>query len=192
VDSRYAVVATRMSGSVARELQAHVGPPDTGIMYPLPVAAGESEQTLEFGQGVNYYTGALHSYEELWTDLPILATPTAEDLNPPKYSIVLGLDESRVGVRGCVVRLGQFCQGIVMKGGDCTVERWEFVSGGTSVGVEDTGVETGEWKRVVRIGDLFLPCPTTFKPNILTMGGKVKYYDYEWTVEEKVVWRDII
>ena len=74
------------------------------------------------------------------------------------------------------MRLGQFCQGIVMKGGYSTVERWEWKG------------ENEGWKRVARVGDQFLPCSVTWRPEVLAVGGKVRYWDYEWVVEECWEW----
>ncbi|KAJ4305516.1 hypothetical protein N0V90_001047 [Kalmusia sp. IMI 367209] len=127
-------------------------PPDTGTMYPI-----SPTQTLEFGSAINPATGRMHSYEEFWTDVAIKATPSLADPDPPIWSVVLRLDEPEQDVRGCIVRLGQYCQGIVMKGSYVTVERWEF-----SVG---EGEKEGDWKRTVRMGDQFLPlCAVAFGP----------------------------
>lgn len=147
-------------------------PSDEGTMFPL-----STTQTLEFGQGINPATGEMWSYEELWTDGAILAAPTKDEPDPPIYSIVLRLDNPEHDVRGVVLRLGRYCQGILMKDRYVTVERWEW--------------EEGEWKRTVRIGDQFLPCATAFEPGLLSEGGRVRYWDYEWVCEEKVAWREV-
>lgn len=151
-------------------------PLDTGLMFPL-----SAEQTLEHGSAPNPLTGAMQSYEELWTDLPILPCFPATS----KVCVVLRLDCPEHAVRGLVIRLGSYCQGIAMKDGYATVERWEFKDeddNGTVVG--------GEWERTVRIGDQFVPCAAAMKPEVLTIGGLVKYVDYEWVVEEIAEWSD--
>lgn len=162
VDSRYSV------GTPAALM-----PKDEGIMYAM-----SETQTLEHGSAPNFQTGAMQSYEEMWTDLPILPCSPSRS----KYAVVLRLDNAQYRVRGVVVRLGQFCQGIVMKEKYCTIERWQFK--------RERESEAGEWKRVARIGDQMLPCATTFKPEGLIQGGKIRYGDYEWEVDELVGWSD--
>ncbi|KAL5399619.1 hypothetical protein PMIN04_001412 [Paraphaeosphaeria minitans] len=154
-------------------------PKDEGTMFPLGAT-----QTLELGQGVNPATGKMWVYEELWTDEAPRGAPTREETEPPVYSIVLRTEDEQHDVRGVVIRLGRYCQGIVMKGGYVSVERWEWVA---EDGLDE---EVGRWKRSVRIGDQFLPCAPTFTPAILSVGGKVRYWDYEWVCEEKVAWRE--
>ena len=161
-------------------------------MFPI-----NSLQTLEFGEGVNPFTGNMWAYEEFWTDLEVEGTPKEGDLDPPKWSVVLRLEALEHGVRGLVVRVGRYCQGIVMKGEDWSVERWEWSeSGEEEAGGEeaekDVEKEVGGWKRTVKIGDHFLPCAMTFQPEILKEGGTVRYYDYVWVCEERVAWRDIV
>lgn len=149
-------------------------------MFPL-----NAFQTLEFGTGINPRTGSKWAYEEFWTDLPIEVTPAANDPDPPKWSVVLRLDAPEHAVRGMVVRLGRWCQGIVMLGDYVSVERWEWKTRG-----EGEEEKMGDWERTVRIGDQFLPCAMTFQPSMLKEGGTVKYWDYLWVCEEKVAWRD--
>ena len=121
-------------------------------------------------------TGKTQAYEELWTDLDITST----DASTAKVCVVLRLDATAQGVRGVVVRSGGWCQGVLVKGSDVTVERWEFVGSG----------QKGEWKRRVRIGGAFLPCAVGFQTENVRIGGLVKYFDYEWRVEEVVEWTD--
>lgn len=147
-------------------------------MFPL-----SATQTLEFGHGVNPATGKMWAYEELWTDEEVLAAPTREASEPLVHSIVLRCEDETHDVRGVVVRLGRYCQGIVMKGDYVSVERWVWVAEG--------GDGLGRWKRTVRIGDQFLPCAPTFTPAVLSVGGKVRYWDYEWVCEEKVAWKEV-
>jgi hypothetical protein len=142
-------------------------------MYPL-----SSTQTLEHGSSTDLVTGKTQAYEELWTDLPITPTSPSEG----NVCVVLRLDATAHGVRGVVIRLGGWCQGVLVKGTDVTVERWEFVSAGDA---------EGEWKRRVRIGDAFLPCAVAFQAGEVKVGGVIKYFDYVWGVEEVVEWKDV-
>ncbi|PVI06133.1 hypothetical protein DM02DRAFT_650042 [Periconia macrospinosa] len=143
-------------------------PVDTGLMFPI-----NAMQVLEHGAAPNPQTGVMQSHEEMWTDCVIQACAPQTTV----FSIVLRIDVPEYKVRGVVVRLGQFCQGIVMQGGAVTVERWEFLA--------------GEWKRTVRIGEGFLPCALAFKEEACDLGGTVVYGQHEWKVEEKVEWSDV-
>ena len=140
-------------------------PVDEGDMYTI-----SSDLTLEHGHAFQPLMHAIKTHEEMWRDIPI------HSINPSgtKVCVVLRLHADAAGVRGMVIRLGQYCQGIVMHGAYSTVERWEH----------DT-----EWKRTARIGDQFLPCGTTFRPEILAEGGRIQYHDYEWVVEECWEWK---
>ncbi|KAJ4350131.1 uncharacterized protein N0V89_008752 [Didymosphaeria variabile] len=157
-------------------------PNDEGTMFPI-----SSTETLEFGRGVNPATGKMWAYEELWTDGAILSAPTKDEPDPPVFSSVLRLDDPQHDVRGVVVRLGRYCQGIVMKGNYVSVERWEWAAKENEFGDKEA---VGDWKRTVRIGDQFLPCAITFEPGVLSEGGKVRYWDYEWVCEEMVAWKE--
>ncbi|OBZ68900.1 hypothetical protein A0H81_11008 [Grifola frondosa] len=59
-----------------------------------------------------------------------------------------------VGVaKGMIVRVGQFCQGIVKKGDVVHVERWKWMDG---LG----------WRSIAKIGDANLPCEETWRDGI--------------------------
>lgn len=165
VDSRYPVGA--------------IAPKDEGTMYPV-----SATQTLEHGSSINPYTGAMMSYEEMWLDVPVQTCFPSTS----KFSIVLVLDAPEAKVRGVVIRLGQYCQGIIVRDAVSTIERWGFEEKKGKNGK----VVGGDWKRVARIGDDFLPCATTFQPEILTVGGRVRYGNHEWFVDEKVEWQDVM
>lgn len=141
-------------------------------MYPQP----DGTHTLEKGRMVNPATGAVGEYEEMWEDL----LPTTTD-DAKRWSVVVVLDDRVHGAKGMVVRVGGWCQGIVKVGGEVCVERWRFDKG-------DEEGRKGEWKRVVRLGRLFLPCSLTFEPERVREGSKVVYGDFEWWVEELFSW----
>jgi hypothetical protein len=148
---------------------------DEGDMYALP-----DGRTLEHGSSFNSAIGRMHSYEEMWSDMSIDACYPSEK----KVAVVLRIENASHGIRGLVVRLGQYCEGILMKGRDVSVERWEFVEHVDG----DESVVGGEWTRTVRLGDLFLPCASTFKHEELKVDAVVNYTDYTWVVEEVVEW----
>ncbi|CAM1509499.1 Fc.00g032380.m01.CDS01 [Cosmosporella sp. VM-42] len=104
---------------------------DEGDMFPQ--ADGT---TLEKGSMVNPATGKETAYEELWRDVDPTPTTSSE-----ARTIVLQVEIEEL--RGSVVRLGQYCQGILKEGDKITAERWEW---------------NEVWKQTVRMGEDTLPC----------------------------------
>ncbi|KAH7077539.1 hypothetical protein BKA63DRAFT_267492 [Paraphoma chrysanthemicola] len=169
VDSRYAVGAKDI-------------PVDEGVMYPI-----DETLTLEHGHAYHPALKAVKSHEEMWRDVPVAGVVV--DGIGKKVCVVLRLQDDNAGARGVVVRLGQYVQGLVMFGTYSTVERWEFE--GEMKDAEDgkaEGARDGGWKRTARVGDQFLPCSVTWREDVLKVGGKIKYKDYEWVVEEAWEW----
>jgi hypothetical protein len=160
-------------------------PIDEGIMYPI-----DAERTLEFGHMYHPSVKEVRSHEEMWFDPAV--TSTSRD--GKKRCVVLRCCDDVGGVRGVVVRLGKWCQGVVKVGnGGVTCERWEWEGtggisqdGGADKG--DDGEEADQWKRVARIGELMVPCGVAFRHEVLQMGGRIKYGEYEWVVEEVWEW----
>ncbi|KAG9192816.1 hypothetical protein G6011_11550 [Alternaria panax] len=149
-------------------------PVDEGDMYPIAPGL-----TLEVGHGFHPALDAVKTHEEMWRDEDIVSTSK----DGSKICAVMRCQADGVGVRGVVVRLGQYCQGVMMVGEKTTVERWEWKAGVDGEG----GVE--EWERSVRVGDGFLPCAVAFRPEILGVGTVVKFHDFEWVVEEAWEWQ---
>lgn len=154
VDSRFPVASTDI-------------PVDEGDMYPIT-----TDLTLEHGHAFHPALNAVKSHEEMWRDVDAISTSSGS-----KVCIVLRVHDDAAGVRGVVIRVGQFCQGIVIKGQEVTVERWEWKDG------EDKG-----WKRTARVGDLWVPCKAACREEVMAVGGKVRYGEYEWMVEEVWGW----
>lgn len=101
-----------------------------------------------------------------------------------KASIVLTLADEAAGTKGMVVRVGQWCQGLIKVRGEVALERWKW-----SPGEEDgETAKTGGWQRVARIGRLFLPCALAFEPARVVEGSQVEYGDYKWEVKEVYEW----
>lgn len=167
---------------------------DEGNMYPVE----NSDRTLERGSSVDAETGKVTHYEECWTDvavIPIAAGVAAAATDggpeagqgsqkgtegPKKWSIVLALEDEQHGVKGMIVRVGQFCQGIIKARGEVSVERWAWS--------KDDKDGEGQWQRTVKLGRMFLPCALTFEPRKVEEGSVVKYGDYVWTVREAYSW----
>lgn len=156
-------------------------PIDEGIMYPI-----SKDSTLEFGHMYHPSVEGVRTHEEMWFDPAV--TSTSE--NGKKECVVLRCQDDKAGVRGVVVRLGKYCQGVVKRGDHTAVERWEWY--GKAEVEEGREVVGGEeqikWKRTARVGDLMVPCCVVFRKEVLKVGGKIEYGDYEWTVEEAWEW----
>jgi hypothetical protein len=88
-------------------------------------------------------------------------------------------------VRGVVVRLGKWCQGVIKIGdGGTTCERWEWEGAGKG----GNGEEADQWKRVARIGELMVPCGVAFRHTDLEVGGKIRCGNHDWVAEEVWEW----
>lgn len=120
---------------------------------------------------------------ETWQRIPPQPTPAASSpLPPPRQSVVLALSDPSRGVSGLVIRVGHLCQGVLAAGGGVTAERflWSADARGDGGG--------GGWKRVVRVGDLFLPCAVALQAECLGEGMVVRYGEYRWVVLEVMEW----
>ncbi|XEV01855.1 hypothetical protein FSHL1_007142 [Fusarium sambucinum] len=135
---------------------------DSGFMYPQP---GE-DLTLEKGSMVNPDTGVDTAYEELWHD----ATPTAVPGEAGVRALVLQTEDEEKGVRGCVVRLGRYAQGLIRVGDEIALERWEWMESG--------------WKRTVRMGNEELPIEKILGEETLEEGDDVVVVGRAWKVIE--------
>lgn len=113
--------------------------------------AGSFEQLangdwLEKGKMLDFDDGKVKEYEEVWRDSDIF----------PRISTVLVLEEeagkafqinsAADAAKGTIIRVGNYCQGIMKVKGEVTCERW----------ILDEGAE--EWRRVFRTGKGVLPC----------------------------------
>ena len=102
---------------------------------------GPGGSELETGRMVNPETGIEAEYEEAWSSLEPLAELGSKGR---PICVVLRTRDDERGVRGMVIRLGQFCQGILRDGDAATVERWEWKR------------ESG-WTLTARFGEARLP-----------------------------------
>ena len=102
----------------------------------------------ENGNYIHPVTGVACERTELWSDDRIKYVGEENT----KVSMVLKVDDEERNARGLVVRVGQYCQGILKEGAQLTVERWKWI--------DDPGTSYfgGWWDCEVRIGDGSLPC----------------------------------
>lgn len=84
---------------------------------------GPDGSELESGRMVNPETGAEADYEEAWSSVEPLVDLGSE--GRPACVVLRTWDDDR-GVRGMLIRLGQFCQGILRDRDAVTVERWNW------------------------------------------------------------------
>ena len=122
----------------------------------------------------NPLTKTEQAYEEIWVDY---SASTVEGL---RWSIVVDLEDREHKAKGRVVRVGEHCQAILKVADQVTVERWKY-----EVSEKDN---KGIWKRLARLGDLFLPVSLAFKPESLIEGNTLTYGDFKWVVKELYSW----
>lgn len=178
---------------------------DEGDLWPQP-----NGDVLEQGTTVERGTGVVTAYEELWKGLKMEVVGQEEAF----VSIVLRVQDDRMGARGMVVRVGGWCQGILKVGNNVTIERWQWKSSTSrlsrdaaqdetdgnqpattqqlSTALEDPfrieDLRRGDWERVVRLGSHFVPCAVTFNPALIERHGVVEMGDAKWEVIENYHW----
>ncbi|KAF9697218.1 hypothetical protein EKO04_004681 [Ascochyta lentis] len=170
-------------------------PVDEGDLYAISPTL-----TIECGAAFHPHLGRVAGHEEAWRD--VVGSPVGigtETTGLENFSALLRLHDDANGVRGVVLRVGRFCQAIVVLGARVSTERWEYIDHiddgftATSTSADFDGASTASparcrtgWTRTARTGDCFLPCAATFRPQTLQLGGTVRYGEFEWVVEE--VW----
>lgn len=160
---------------------------------PPPIDEGDLWQqpngdVLERGIQADPITGEEYQYEELWGDVQVQVLEGDRE----RVSVVLKLDvvdddDGDRNARGLVVRVGQFCQGIVMVRDQLTVERWEWVN--LAREAENASAESkGRWCCKVRIGDDSLPCDQAMNLEGTGDGAIIRSGGLEWKVIEDYRW----
>lgn len=165
---------------------------------------------LEQGKNVDPDTGVVKAYEELWRNLEVEAVGQEKGF----ASVVLRVQDDRMGARGMVVRVGGWCQGILKVGDDITTERWQWISSSlrlsrdtaqdgankdkpaatqrSGTALEDPFLNEssyqGDWERIVRLGNRFVPCAVTFNPALIESHGVVEVGDAKWEIIENYHW----
>lgn len=111
---------------------------------------------LEQGENTDSITGDKTKYEELWQDLPVDAIGKKQN----RSTLVVRAEDTERKVRGLVVKVGGWCQGLMRSGNSLTVERWERMS---EPEIETTQAERetrtrNNWARTFKLGTEDLPC----------------------------------
>ena len=91
---------------------------------------------LERGKMIKPGTGLVTTYEELWRDLEVEVVGQEKTCT----SVVLRAQDDGKGLRGMVIRVGGWCQGILKVGNDVTIERWQWVRSTSKLGRDTGGV----------------------------------------------------
>ncbi|KAH0559921.1 hypothetical protein GP486_003559 [Trichoglossum hirsutum] len=180
----------------SHEVDSRSGDPgkDEGDLFPQ-----QDGSTLEIGKMINPATGKMTDYEEVWEDLEVEVT--GDDTH--RLSIVIGTVDGAGGIRGKIVRVGRWCQGITKVGPVTHVERWHWVprnpdasnTGKTGQINRHGSPNDGDWERVVKIGGAYIPCSLTFMSATHLNGipaaeenDELKVGDTTWRVIEKYAW----
>ncbi|KAF2665378.1 hypothetical protein BT63DRAFT_482324 [Microthyrium microscopicum] len=135
---------------------------DEGIMRDRSDGA-----VVETGVMVNAETGMGCGYEEIWVDVPACSVGGMRGL-----FVAVKCEDERTGAMGRVIWMGQYCQGIMRKGNDVTVERWEFEA------------DDEEWRLTFRVGGGSLPCRWLFGCDDFTHGMRIRVPSLEGAVED--------
>ncbi|KAI4146469.1 MAG: hypothetical protein LQ340_005923, partial [Diploschistes diacapsis] len=167
---------------------------DTGTIYPTE----RDNECIEKGRMPHPDTGLMTDYEELWRDLP----PQKLTHEPGALSFVLKAENKVLGTRGLIIRVGSWCQGVIRSGADIGVERWRFggvplLGGGEgalldgAIGRVDEGLTKNMWERVVKIGEMSLPCQVCWEKGWeLKVGEEVVSGGLKWEVVEKFMCKE--
>lgn len=137
------------------------------------------DETVERGKMINPETGVVQGYEEIWRELPVLLTVEANGTRT-NIAIVMVAENKALRARGMIVRVGQWCQGVLRSGENTSCERWCL---------QDAESEAaGQWECVLRIGRGDLPCHVLWEGHGLIDGEEIHSGGLVWRCEERSVW----
>ncbi|MCJ1415738.1 hypothetical protein MMC32_002071 [Xylographa parallela] len=139
---------------------------DEGDMYEQ-----ENGDVLECGQNIDADTGEVKKYEELWHDVGVQLVGQEKH----HVCVVLMADDKSHNTKGMIVRVGNWCQGILKVGEETTVERWQWSHG-------------DQWQIVAKLGQKSLICETTFHGTSLEIGKVIRHHDLDWKTVELYTW----
>ena len=136
---------------------------------------------LERGEHLNKTAGEVEKYEELWGDIPVRRVggqgKGEKEEEERHVSIVAKAEDAERRIRGMIVRVGDWCQGILKAGDEITAERWHWT-------------EAKGWERIARLGrGESLRCELTLEESIIEEGKRYEYEGLGWEVVELYHWR---
>ncbi|QDS75451.1 hypothetical protein FKW77_004095 [Venturia effusa] len=135
---------------------------DAGDMYPI-----SATRDLEKGSMPNPTTGIDTEYEEIWDAMPV---------DVPKDSATCSVfltEDARKESKGCIMKLGCWCQGVLRVGKDVSAERWRYLK------------EDESWVLIARVGEKSIGCEIALRDDkSLEVGGMIEFGGREWTVKE--------
>lgn len=147
---------------------------DEGDMWLQP-----NGDILERGFQSHPFTGTQCEYEELWGDLEVVVVGE----EGKRVSVALKVEDDVSSTRGLVVRVGNWCQGILKIGDEITVERWH-----SKLPQHSAKSKLSDWIREMKIGHGALPCEATFNIKDIEEDAFILSNDLQWKVIEKYSW----
>jgi len=142
------------------------------MMYTQP-----GGDILECGEHINKMTGEVEKYEELWGDVPVQQVGEGTEGADGHISVVAKAEDTERKIRGVIVRVGDWCEGILKEGEEITVERWHWTEG-------------GGWERIARLGrGRLLSCALMFDEGMIKVGKGYGYEGLEWQIVEIYHWK---
>ena len=157
---------------------------DEGDMYPQP-----DGDVLERGNMQKPGTGQNCDYEEVWHDLEIRVLEGENH----RICTVLKADSPSAHVKGMLMRVGDWCQGILKTSEGLTIERWQWLD--VEERCEEQSSDQGStltwekrWARLARFGSGSLPYPSVLGPRKLANESTVQLDGIEWRVVENYEW----
>lgn len=148
-------------------------PVDTGEMITQ-----DNGNVLEKGNFVSPITGQREYYEELWEEVPTEKLAFGKD---PHVCTVLRTEDQEKMSKGMIIRLGDYCQGILKKEGEVTVERWESH-------VNDVNSKQGKWHKTATVGTDEMPCDEVLGSEPPHEGQQINRAGMMWDVVEVATW----
>ncbi|KAH9890124.1 hypothetical protein C8Q73DRAFT_706780 [Cubamyces lactineus] len=170
-------VGTPTHGKWIHEISSRTDCPeseaDEGDMFPHPTLP---DVELERGRMRHPDTGEIREYEEAWKAVSVIPGGGGGPPRPLKegerVSVWLEMRNDEAHRRGSVVRVGQYCQGIVRDGPTVSVQRWMWTD--------------GAWTKVAQVGDFDIPCAATWAT--FNEGETREHNGDIWEVKEVTIW----
>lgn len=120
----------------------------------------------------NPATGIDTEYEEVWDDVPVELPDQGNKKSATCLSFLT--EDAEKETKGCIMKLGYWCQGVLRVGKDISVERWKFIDD-----------EDKSWVLVARVGKNSIGCEIAFGNDESIEAGKtIEVEGRRWVVKE--------